>query len=68
MKQSQKYYAVRVGRSVGIFDNWFECEKNVKGYRRAEFKSFKFQSDAKRWLHYKKDNQCTLDKWLVIIK
>lgn len=36
----QKYYAVRVGRTPGIYMNWEDCNKQVKGYKGAKFKSF----------------------------
>ena len=37
---AKKYYAVRKGREIGIFTDWSECEKQIKGYSGAEFKSF----------------------------
>jgi len=36
----QKYYVVWKGRRNGIFTSWEECEKQVKGYAGAEYKSF----------------------------
>lgn len=33
-----KIYAVKVGRSVGLFSNWSDCEKEVKGYPNAKYK------------------------------
>ena len=44
-------YAVRKGRSTGIFETWKECEPLVKGYRGAEFKKFKSIEDAEKYLH-----------------
>ena len=35
-----KYYAVRKGRTPGIFMDWASCQESVKGYKGAEFKSF----------------------------
>lgn len=35
-----KYYAVREGRKIGVFESWEECEAQVKGYKGADFKSF----------------------------
>lgn len=45
-----KFYAVRNGYSIGIFNTWEECEKQVKGYSGAEFKSFKNIEDAKKYI------------------
>lgn len=49
-----KYYAVRKGRQTGIFNTWAECEKAVKGYSGAEYKSFYKLEEAKMYLENKK--------------
>lgn len=36
----KKYYAVKVGAKPGVYDTWSECEKLVKGYPGAIYKSF----------------------------
>jgi ribonuclease HI len=36
----KKYYVVWKGRKPGIFTSWAECEKQVKGFTGARFKSF----------------------------
>ncbi|WP_056949212.1 ribonuclease H family protein [Lentilactobacillus kisonensis] len=46
-----KYYAVKKGRTTGIFTTWPEAEKQVKGYPNAKFKSFKTQSEATQYLN-----------------
>lgn len=35
-----KYYAVKVGNVPGIYETWDECQKQVKGYPGAIYKSF----------------------------
>lgn len=47
----KKFYAVKKGRQIGIFDNWEECKKNTTGYKNAIFKSFKTLSEAKSFLN-----------------
>jgi ribonuclease HI len=42
-----KYYVVWKGRKRGIFTSWAECEKQVKGYVGAEFKSFDSAAEAR---------------------
>jgi ribonuclease HI len=37
----QKFYVVWKGRKTGIFDNWEDCNAQIKGYSGAEFISFK---------------------------
>lgn len=46
----QKIYAVKKGRKTGIFLTWGECQKQVKGYPGAVFKSFKNQDEALAFL------------------
>lgn len=43
---AQKYYAVKVGMTTGIFETWEECKASVDGYPGALYKSFKNLSDA----------------------
>ncbi len=42
----KKYYVVWNGRQTGIFTTWAECEKQVKGYTGARFKSFLSKEEA----------------------
>ena len=46
----KKYYAVAKGRKTGIFTTWNECEKQVKGFPGAIYKSFSAEAEAKRFL------------------
>lgn len=48
-----KYYAVKKGREIGIFNSWSDCEKSVKGYSGAVFKSFTNREDATKYLTQK---------------
>ncbi|HEX9385987.1 MAG TPA: ribonuclease H family protein [Anaerolineales bacterium] len=44
--QKQKYYVVWKGRKLGIFTSWAECEKQVKGFAAAQYKSFESLKEA----------------------
>ena len=46
MGKQQTFYAVGVGRNVGVYQTWEECQKQVDGYSNSRFKSFKNQDDA----------------------
>ena len=48
--ETQAYYVVRCGRLVGIFDNWKECEEQVKGYSGAQYKKVNGKSQALEYL------------------
>lgn len=41
-----KFYAVRAGHQPGIYDTWAECQKQISGFRGAQFKSFTTREDA----------------------
>ncbi len=47
----RKVYAVRKGRIVGMYKTWDECENQVKGYKGAEYKSFKTTMEAKEYMN-----------------
>lgn len=40
------YYAVKNGRTIGIFTDWAEAEASVTGYPDARFKKFRALKDA----------------------
>lgn len=46
-----KIYAVRSGKSPGIYHSWEECQTQVKGYSGAEYKSFSCEEDAIAYLN-----------------
>ena len=49
-KGAGKVYAVAIGRSVGIFTNWFMCKESVDGYSWSTYKSFESMDLANRYL------------------
>lgn len=46
---SGKHYAVKIGRNVGVYKTWGECEAQVKGHPAAKYKSFKSESEARQF-------------------
>lgn len=46
----KKYYAVKTGLTPGIYESWSECEANVKGYPKAEYKGFATLDEAKEYM------------------
>lgn len=71
-KKNRKFYAVKTGRKIGIFNTWAECEKQVKGYPGAEFLSFKSKDEALKYLaNGKKEkdgktiDQMTIDEIII---
>ena len=50
----KNFYAVRTGKTTGIFTNWEECRQQVDGYPGSQFKGFATRNEAQMWL-----NDCT---------
>ncbi|MBP1663600.1 MAG: ribonuclease [Bacteroidetes bacterium] len=46
MSKKQKYYTVWEGVNPGVYNSWKECEKQIKGYEGAKFKSFETLKEA----------------------
>lgn len=44
------YYSVRIGRVPGIYLTWKECEENVKGYSKAQYKKFESKEKAEEYI------------------
>lgn len=45
-----KFYSVKIGRAPGIYSTWAECEKQVKGFSGAVYKSFPTRKEAEAFL------------------
>lgn len=45
-KAKQKYYVVWKGARPGIYDNWTDCQLQIKGYEGALYKSFESNEEA----------------------
>ena len=48
MAKRKKYYTVWEGHSTGVFDNWEECQKQIKNFPGAKYKSFKTKEEAEQ--------------------
>ena len=49
---TKKYYAVKVGKTPGIYETWEECKNNVDGFSGALYKSFKTLNEANDYMGY----------------
>ena len=63
------YYSVFRGLIPGIYSNWKECEKNIKGFKGAKFKKFNSLDKAKYFLkngiEQLEDKSIKLDKFII---
>lgn len=47
---SKKYYAVRKGRTPGIYTTWAEAKNQVHGFQNASYKSFTTKAEAEAFI------------------
>ena len=47
---AKKFYAVKAGRTPGIYESWSDCEKQVKGFGGAIYKSFSTKAEAQAFI------------------
>ncbi|MGB0885821.1 MAG: viroplasmin family protein [Chitinophagales bacterium] len=48
MAKKKNFYVVWVGRVPGIYKNWNQCQKQIKGFAGAKFKGFITEDTAKK--------------------
>ena len=46
----KKFYAVRKGKKIGIYNTWNECKEQVNGFSGAEYKSFITLDSAREYI------------------
>ena len=46
----KKFYAVKTGRSPGIYLTWADCKAQVDGFADAKYKGFATREEAKAWI------------------
>lgn len=51
------YYSVIIGRVPGIYLTWKECEENVKGYSKAQYKKFESKEKAEEYMKQNKNTK-----------
>lgn len=51
----KKYYAVKAGRTPGIYETWAECKKQVDGFPGAVYKSFPVRAEAEGFIGHKEE-------------
>jgi ribonuclease HI len=49
-KSAAKFYAVRIGKTPGVYHSWADCLEQVRGFPKAAFKSFTTLTDAEAFV------------------
>ncbi len=57
---AKKYYAVKVGKTPGIYDNWPACKECVDGFPKAEYKGFATIAEARAYLGIASEKESTV--------
>lgn len=52
-----KFYAVKKGRTPGVYRTWDEAKKQVDGYSGAEYKSFSSVTDAASYMNWTEEEK-----------
>ena len=52
-----KFYAVRVGRTPGIYNSWDDCKAQTDGFPNATYKSFKTAAEAAEFMGWGESSQ-----------
>jgi len=45
---AKKFYAVKTGRTPGVYGTWADCKAQVDGYSGAVYKSFPTAAEERR--------------------
>lgn len=59
---AKKYYAVKIGRIPGIYDQWEKCKTQVHGFPGAIYKSFTNQAEAETFISGPSRSEKKLDE------
>ncbi|WP_019133586.1 viroplasmin family protein [Kallipyga massiliensis] len=53
----RKFYAVRVGRTPGVYQTWNQAEEQIKGFSGAEYKAFSTEEEAIKYLSFEETKE-----------
>lgn len=56
-----KFYAVKVGKTPGIYNTWEDCKAQVEGVSGATYKGFKTAAEAAEFMGWNGVNKSTVD-------
>lgn len=68
VSKKQKYYVVWAGRKPGVYDNWDDCEQEVRGFAGARYKAFETLDLAKQAFNVGPDSCIDMKKTTSILK
>lgn len=63
----KKYYAVKIGRTPGIYTSWEACKAQVDGFKSASFKSFPTKEEAENFLGNQANEKTVEDEAIAYV-
>ena len=51
---AKKFYAVKIGKTPGIYETWAECQNQIHGFSGAVYKGFATKEEAVEFLENSK--------------
>lgn len=48
---AKKYYGVKKGHNIGVYDNWADCQKQINGFSGADYKGFATKEEAEAFVN-----------------
>lgn len=49
-KRKKNYYAVKIGKTIGVYNSWEECKSQIDGFSGAVYKGFSTKKEAEEYL------------------
>lgn len=49
-KRKKNYYAVKIGKTPGVYSSWEECKSQIDGFSGAVYKGFSTKKEAEEYL------------------
>lgn len=56
---AKKFYAVKVGKTPGIYETWSDCQNQINGYSGAVYKGFATREEAAAFINGESDKSKT---------
>lgn len=63
---AKKFYAVKIGKTPGVYETWAECQNQINGFSGAVYKGFATKQEALAFVGEDNEKQVNLEKTQAI--